>query len=396
MEQSENSRGFYDQSHLPVREQTEALGHAVRAMYLYTGMAGLAAETGDPALLNACKTLWENTTEKKMYVTGGIGSTRVGEAFTFAYDLPNDTAYTETCAAIGLVYFSQAMLAMDNDARYADVIERALYNGLLSGLSHDGKSFFYENPLEITLLERFDGTHFAGAMGAKKLPITQRVECFGCSCCPPNLNRLLASLGNYVYGTEGDTLYVNQFVSSNLSDGTLRCTMETEYPVSGTVSLRAEGAKRIALRIPAWCDRFTLNRPYQMEKGYALVENDGGEIVLELDVSPRTVFADPRILRNAGRLCVMRGPVVYCAEGVDNGANLYRLSVSADARIRELPHGEFGLPDLEMDCREQLPLACGIYSNRPPKTKSFTMKLIPYHAFANRGETDMLVWLRAE
>ena len=203
----------YHQSHLPVREQTEAVGHAVRAMYLYTGMAYLAAETKEPALIQACKTLWNDATQYKMYVTGGLGSTRIGEAFTNAFDLPNDTAYAETCAAIGLIFFSDAMLSLETDAKYADAIERALYNGMLSGLSQDGKAFFYENPLEITLNEHFAEDRF----GTRKLPITQRVECFRCSCCPPNLNRVLSSLGKYAYGLDADTVYVNQFVSSNLS-----------------------------------------------------------------------------------------------------------------------------------------------------------------------------------
>ena len=242
----------YHQSHLPVREQTEVVGHAVRAMYLYIGMAYLAAETGELALTNACKVLWNDAVRYKMYVTGGLGSTPIGEAFTNRFDLPNDTAYAETCAAIGLIFFSDAMLALENDAKYADVLERALYNGMLSGLSQDGKKFFYVNPLEITLNEHFDEDRF----GKRKLPITQRVEYFGCSCCPPNLNRVLPSLGKYLYGEDGDTLYINQFVSSNLKTDSITCTQVTDYPRTGSIAVTVTGAKRVALRIPGWCENY--------------------------------------------------------------------------------------------------------------------------------------------
>lgn len=378
----------YTQSHLPVREQTEALGHAVRALYLYTGMASLARETGDGELIRACKTLWQDVTARKMYVTGALGSTHRGEAFSnVPYDLPNDEAYAETCAAIALLFFGREMQALENDAKYADVIERALYNGVLTGLSLGGDAFFYENPLEINLAERRGDPQ-------KRYSITQRVACFSCSCCPPNLNRLLASLGGYVYGQEGDTLYVNQYVASNLTDGAISCTQKTDYPRNGCVKLQVTGVDRVAMRIPEWCERFALNKPYVMQNGYAVVENDGSELVLELDLAPRAVFADPRVLRNAGKLCVMRGPVVYCAEGVDNGTHLHSFVVPTTFTARELASEAFGLPTLEIDCGKQSPLVGGLYTNRLPKTEQATLKLIPYSAFANRGESDMLVWLR--
>lgn len=388
---SENSRNEYDQSHLPVREQTEALGHAVRAMYLYTGMAYLAAETGEEELIRACKTLWEDATRYKMYVTGGLGSTRIGEAFTTPFDLPNDTAYTETCAAIGLILFSSAMLALESDAKYADVLERALYNGMLSGISLDGRAFFYENPLEITLNE-----HFENSFGNRKLPITQRVECFRCSCCPPNLNRVFPSLGNYLYGVDGNRLYINQYTASTLSDGALGCTVKTDYPRSGHISVMASGATEVALRIPSWCQSFTLNRPYRMERGYAVVENDGSEIRLVLDMPVRAIWADPRVVRDAGRLCITRGPIVYCAEAVDNGSNLHRFSVPADFTVTESENDFFGLPTLDISCYEKQIFSDGLYASRPPEKKPATLRLIPYNGFANRGESDMLVWLCAE
>ncbi|MBO5270414.1 MAG: glycoside hydrolase family 127 protein [Clostridia bacterium] len=385
-------RNPYNQSHAPVREQKEAVGHAVRAMYLYTGMAYLAAETGDETLKAACKTLWDDVTRRKMYVTGGIGSTYVGEAFTNAYDLPNDTAYTETCASIGLVFFAQAMLALENDARYADVIERALYNGILSGLSLDGASFFYENPLEINFLEHIPETKY----GKRKFPITQRVKCFRCSCCPPNVTRLLATLGGYVFGMEGDTLYLNQYADSTLSSGGVTCTVKTEYPLCGTVNVTASGAKRIALRIPSWCTAFTLSKPYTVENGYAVVENDGTPVTLTLDMTPHAVYPTAKLLRDAHQIAVVRGPIVYCAEAVDNGADLHAVRVPADFKAEERFDEDFGLPVLTLDAVRTLPLDDGaLYANSAPDTAPTRLTLIPYHAFANRGDSDMRVWLYA-
>ena len=390
----ENALYSYDQSHVPVREQREATGHAVRAMYLYTAMARLAAETGDEALVTACRALWKDTVTRKMYVTGGIGSTRVGEAFTKPYDLPSDTAYTETCAAIGLLLFSQAMLELEGESKYADLVERLLYNGVLSGLSHDGRSFFYENPLEITRLDHLEPWLPEISHREKSFPITQRVGCFQTSCCPPNLNRMLASLGNYVYGLEENTLYIHQFVSSNLSVGGVRCKMETVYPENGILSLVAEGVERVAIRIPAWCKSFELNKTYQIRNGYAIVDNDGGEIFLSMEMTPTAVFADPRVVRCAGRLCIMRGPVVYCAESVDNGENLHRFVVSPDFSWVDTD-GEFGITNLEITCWERLSSKGELYSSEMPALRETTLKLIPYNSFANRGESDMLVWLCA-
>ena len=377
----------YNQTHKPVREQDEALGHSVRAMYLYTGMALLAAQTKDESLISACKKLWNDTVLHKMYITGGIGSTNIGEAFTTAFDLSNDQAYTETCAGIGLMFFSAAMLAFENDAKYADVIERVLYNGVLSGISLDGKSFFYENPLEINLSERFENSY-----GKRRFPITQRLESFSCSCCPPNLNRLLPMLESYVYGMGENTLYVNQFASSTLRSGNIDCKMKTDYPNSGVVSICCSGAERIAVRIPDWCESFKLNKPFSMSAGYAVIENDADEICLELDMTPRAVFADPRVRHDAGKLAVMRGPILYCAEAVDNGAELYRYLLPQSICVTERFDDTFSLYRLSVLAKRWQPLEGGLYSNRPPKTEDAVLELIPYSCFANRGESDMLVW----
>lgn len=394
-----NTRGVADeiykdeqfQTHLPVREQKNALGHSVRAMYLYTSMAMLAKETKDEKLLCACKQLWEDVTERKMYVTGGIGSEAMGECFTVPYDLSNDRAYTETCAGIGLMFFAKAMSEIENDAKYADVIERAFYNGVMSGLSLDGERFFYENPLEINLFE-----HFKSRYGKRRLPITQRPDIFECSCCPPNLNRLLASIGDYVFARDGDTLFVNQYTGAKLTHGDVICEMITEYPNDGKITIRAKGVKSIAVRIPFWCDKYSINREYTIEKGYAYIDNDGSDIVLNLEMPAVSVFADSRLIHCAGKLCVMRGPIVYCGEAVDNGENLHGIFVPAQlSGVIEEKCDKCGLVKLSVDAY-RIKTEKGIYSRKAPTFEKTVLKLIPYSIFANREETDMAVWFRVK
>ena len=394
--------GTYDQSHLPVREQEEALGHAVRALYLYVGMAKLAKETGDESLANACRKLFADVTEKKMYVTGGLGSTRVGESFTYAYDLPNDTAYAETCAAISLMFLGQAMSELDNNAAYADAVERAMYNGMLSGLSIDGRSFFYENPLELNVFEQFKQDdickeRFHSKNVKRALPITQRVECFRCSCCPPNIVRLFPMFGTYIYGIEGETLFVNQFVSSDLEENGIKCVMTTDYPRKGEIAIETKGVKCVAVRVPAWCDSFNVDRAYKVKNGYAYVtvDENGDAIKVELDMTPTAVYPNQNIARDMGRVCIMRGPVVYCAEGVDNGGNnLHRFSVPDDFEWEVAENEYFGLPTVKIDAYEWKYDGDDLYSHRRPTKEKTALNLIPYNCFANRGETDMLVWLR--
>jgi DUF1680 family protein len=289
------------------------------------------------------------------------------------------------------MFFGHAMLALENDAQYADIVERALYNGVLSGLSLDGKKFFYTNPLEINLSERWVTT-----WGKRVFPITQRPDIFNCSCCPPNINRLLSSLGNYIYGRDGDTLYVNQFISSRLNDAGVCCTQETDYPNSGTIKLRAEGTAKVAVRIPSWCEGFTFNKPYSVERGYAVMENDGGEIVAEFEVKPRLVYADSRVIRNAGRVCVARGPVIYCAEGVDNAPNMHSCSIPQSPEFNEVYDERFGLYTLRVACTRETDFGDALYANRAPQKVREILTLIPYSCFANRGEADMMVWLRRE
>jgi DUF1680 family protein len=381
----------YYQSDEPIRQQRTVRGHAVRSMYLSTGLAYLAAETREEALIEQVKALWEDAVYHKMYVTGGLGSTHIGEAFTTAYDLPADQAYTETCAGIGLCFFSGGMLALDNNARYADAIERALYNGVTSGLSVSGDRFFYENPLEINLSERY-----ANRFGSRRFPAHRRVACFQCSCCPPNLNRLLASLGGYLYGVENDTLYINQFAASDLSADGVTATVETDYPRDGRVTVTASGVARIAIRIPDWCDSFTLDRPYVMDRGYALVDNDGEAVTVVFDMPVCRVWADRRVLRNAGQVAVMRGPVVYCAEGVDNGeGQLHEYAITDDFTAQVGNSDAYGLPTVTIPCEKRVDEGA-LYSRQAPRYEAATLKLIPYNAFANREETDMRVWFASK
>lgn len=376
----------HNQSHLPVKEQDEAVGHAVRALYLYTGMALLAKENGDKDLLEAARRLFDNIISKKMYVTGGCGSTHIGEAFTNAYDLPNDTSYAETCASIALMFFSNAMLESENDSKYADAVERAFYNGVLSGISLDGKRFFYENALEINLNE-----HFENKFGAARFPITERPEIFGCSCCPPNLNRLLSSLGNYIYGIENDTLFINQYAKSELSSGEIYCKVDTDYPRTGMVKIKAAGVKMIAFRIPAWCKEFKISRKYFLKNGYAFVDNFDGEIEIEFDMSVREVFANVKVSRDAYKICITRGPVVYCAEAKDNGGELHRFSIPADFEVTEKSDTASALPELDITA-EVLKTGDELYSYGLPEITRENLHLIPYSSFANRGTDDMRVW----
>ena len=261
----------YNQAHLPVREQEEAVGHSVRAVYLYSGMADVARLTGDDKLYEACEKLWDSMVNEKMYITGGIGGTHLGESFSFPYDLPNDTAYAETCASIGLVFFARRMLEIKPDSKYADVMERALYNGVLSGMALDGKSFFYVNPLEVNP----EACH----KDERKFHVKPvRQKWFGCACCPPNLARILSSIGSYAYTETEDTLFVHLYMGSTLEktvgDRTADICVESELPWDGKVSIKVRAKDTdfvLALRIPDWCDSYELKGCKQDE----MQEKDG-------------------------------------------------------------------------------------------------------------------------
>ena len=382
----------YSQSHAPIRDQHEAFGHSVRAVYLYSAMADLARQTGDKELFAACRDLFRDITQRKMYVTGGIGSTCIGEAFTVPYDLPNSQAYTETCASIGMIFFSDRMFLSDpdKDSSYADIIELELYNGALSGLSLDGDKFFYENPLEIRM---YDRQRITATKDRERWPITQRVKEFSCSCCPPNIVRLIPSVGRYFYAFDEDegAVYINQFGQSEFELGKVRVSQSTEYPSDGTVNI--ESNVPVYVRIPGWCNgEFTSDREYTYRNGYARFDAGRTSVVFRLE--PTLYRADPRCANNIGKAVLRYGPFIYCAEGVDNGGDVHTLCFDR-RRVNEAVFDRSDLfsapvitvPGIRLLCDDRL------YTSGDERYVRTDIKLIPYCCFANRGETDMLVYL---
>lgn len=387
---------IYNQSHLPVREQKTAEGHSVRAVYLYCAMADLAYHTGDKELLNACKELFNNITQKRMYITGGIGSSSCGEAFTLDYDLPNLLAYTETCASLGLALFANRMLKLEADSVYSDVIERVIYNGFMSSTSLDGRSFFYENPLEvIPYLDKRDVSAYQWHKNRIHWPQSKRSEVFGCSCCPPNIVRFIPSIANMLYTDDGNTLFVHQFMQSEtevVRDGTvIKIKQKTVYPENGKVKIAISGGNtRIAVRIPGWFDGYK----GETVKGYAYFDvNDGDELVFDFKMKVKFVEARAESLFDCGKYAVMRGPVVYCMESCDNGKYLRDVRLDGRAKFTYGKHEELGVPKLTVKAyRRKHDENAPLYSERHDSLEPMTATLIPYYAFANRGEAEMLVW----
>lgn len=375
----------YNQSHLPVREQTEAVGHSVRACYLYAAMADLAKETDDSELKSACEKLFKDITEKKMSITGGIGANPVGEQFSYEYDLPNDNAYNETCAAIALVMFADRMMNLSPDVRFGHIIERVLYNGFLSGMSLSGDKFFYVNPLEISPKKHKRIRH--------GLPIMQRVKVFDCSCCPPNIVRFTASLGHLLYMQDGDTLYCNQFAASEakltVNGKPAILTQETDYLLDGTVKFIYHGENcTLKVRVPDWCVEYS----GKAENGYAVFNLcDGQSVTVDFPMKVHIIEANPNITDDSGRYAVTLGPVVYCLEGIDNGENLRDISIKEDGTFDIGFDTSLNVPTITADAfrRETID---ELYRIKSSKQIPFKAKLIPYYAFANRDTTEMLVW----
>ena len=382
------------QAHMPVREQSDAVGHAVRAVYLYCGMADVAYHTGDESLKAACKRLFDSIVNKRMYITGGIGSSSTGEAFTNDYDLPNLFAYAESCAALGLALFANRMLKLEPNAVYADIVEKAIYNGFMSSISLDGKAFFYENPLEI--IPQFNHRdEFSPFKSTLHLPRTQRAEVFGCSCCPPNIVRFIPSIANLMYGDDGETVYVHQFMQSETDikrgEQTLHLSQKTAYPENGKVKITLKGGDtRIAVRIPGWCDSYT----GETVNGYAYFDMHDGE-TLEFDFKMKVKFieARPEAVFDCGRYAVTRGPIVFCMEGVDNGSCIRDIRLKSRARFKYSKNKELGVPMLTVDAyRRKRDADIPLYREKADEFEKTQAVLIPYYAFANRGESEMQVW----
>ena len=381
------ANALYDMSHMPLIQQHTAEGHAVRAMYLACAMADMC---DDPGYQKAAQEIFQSVTEKRMYITGGLGFQHLGESFTVDYDLPSDTAYAETCASLAMIMFAKRLLASSLKSCYADVIEREMYNGALSGISLDGKSFFYVNPLELD--PAFNLPHVATNHKVRR-PITQRVEVFDCSCCPPNIFRVLASMSELLYGVDNNTLYVHQYASSKAVCQGVEVVAKTEYPADGYVSICATGVKTVALRIPSWCHSFTVNKPYTMKEGYAYVEvSDGEELILNMDMPAVWMQTGAYVPECANKLALVRGPVVYCLEGVDNGSCLRNVSIVPHATISQLPSKDYGVPILETTGLYKIP-GEGLYGRFQDLRQEKKLTFIPYFAFANRGESEMFVWL---
>ena len=407
------TKSDYSQSHKPVTEQKEAVGHAVRAGYMYAGMADVAALTGDTAYIRAIDRIWENIVSKKIYITGGIGSTSSGEAFGRNYELPNMTAYCETCAAIGNVYTNYRLFLLHGQSKYYDVLERSLYNGLISGMSLEGNGFFYPNPLES------DGQH-------------ERQPWFGCACCPSNLSRFIPSLPGYVYAVKekrgevsGESgVYVNLYLSNSatlkVGGKEVALTQQTNYPWDGDVRLTVDknkaGLFALKLRIPGWVQNRVLPSDLyqyadQEQPGYRITVNGeqvsvtpsadgyativrkwkkGDCVALHLDMKPRLVKAHRSVEADRGRLAVERGPLVYCTEHPDNAFNIFSALISPE------PHFALGRTTIA-GTEVQTIMADGQLVQTDPathrlKVNDVRMTLIPYYAWAHRGKGRMRVW----
>jgi DUF1680 family protein len=395
----------YAQDLIPVKEQAEISGHAVRAMYLYTGAADVAAHTGDLGYLNAMRRVWEDVVFRNMYITGGIGSAGSNEGFTKDYDLPNEQAYCETCASVGMVFWNQRMNSLTGNAEYIDVLERSLYNGALDGLSLSGDRFFYGNPLAST------GKH-------------SRKEWFGTACCPSNIARLIASLGSYVYGQEGNKIYVNLFVGSEtvfpLQKGSMGFSMKTNYPWNGDVqckiSLQKKEKSMIAFRIPGWAKDvpspgslyafsekqvsmpiLTVNgiqQDYVEQNGYATIDrewNDGDIIEFKLSMPIRKILSRDELRQNKGRVALQRGPLVYCVEGADNEGKAWNITAPLQSTYTT---EDFSVLDEKVvSIVSNLPVVKISADSSAVQTVFQKVRAIPYYTWCNRGSNPMQVWL---
>lgn len=386
----------YNQSHTPVREQHEVVGHAVRAVYLYSAMVDLAGIYDDAALWQASERLWKHLTTTRMYVTGGIGTSSSNEGFTKDYDLPNESAYAETCASIGLIFWAQRKLQLACDRTYADILELALYNGVLSSVSMDGKAYYYENPLTS------QGGH-------------HRQPWFACPCCPPNIARLLASLGHYVYAQSDHEIVVHLYIGGDarfdMGGGSVRLTQSTNYPWDGTVTLTVDAEQPInytlRLRIPGWSEGATARVNGQsiatddLDRGYLVIERtweSGDNVVLELPMPVEMVHAHPDVQSDQGQIALQRGPLLYCLEQCDNEQPINRVLIDNAAGLEPRHEADLlhGITVLEGPARviEASNWQGVLYRTAPPTTHAYTVRAVPYYAWDNREAGAMRVWLQ--
>lgn len=368
----------YNQTYAPVREQHEARGHAVRMMYMLTAMADAAEAVQDEELYAACQNLWENITKRQMYITGGLGATAKYEAFLPDYQLPNDTAYAETCASVAMAFFANRMLNISPEGRYADVLELELYNGALAGMQLDGTRYFYVNPLEVI-------PGIAGEKPGYEHVLPERPRWLACACCPPNLSRLIASLGRYCWSESDDAVYSHLFIGNRVQTALADIELETAYPWNGgakyTIHPHADRPFALMVHIPGYVPlvQVLLNGaafPASIENGYLRIERawrEGDCMELRFELTPRRIYPDPNVKANAGCVALAKGPMIYCFEGVDNPEELSKLGIAKDA---EICAGGFNELDVET-----------LIVNRK-------LRAIPYFAWSNRGCTQMRVWMQ--
>ncbi|HLL41993.1 MAG TPA: beta-L-arabinofuranosidase domain-containing protein, partial [Segetibacter sp.] len=403
--------GSYWQDHKPVAEQDEAIGHAVRAGYLYAAMADVAALTGDKKLLNAIDKIWNNEVSKKIYVQGGVGAVPDGERFGNNYELPNTTAYNETCAAIANVYFNSRMFYLHGDSKYFDIVEKTLYNGLISGVGMDGKSFFYTNAMQI---------HNSFSHNAME---PERAGWFPCSCCPTNVARLIPSVPGYVYAQNGSDFYVNLFINGStdltINNTPVQIIQQNSYPWDGgltfNINPKTDIPFNLLVRLPGWAQNeaissdlysfssvsdkkatITVNgKPaeYTMQKGYAVInrvwkKND--VVMVNLPMEVRTVIANEKVKADNGKVALQRGPLIYCAEWADNNGKTSNLIVPANTKFST----EFnpGLLNGVMEIKAEVPAIVINDNGNSISTAKQTFTAIPYYAWAHRGKGEMTVW----
>lgn len=404
------SRGPYAeyQAHKPVRQQDEPVGHAVRAMYLYSGMADIAGIYDDEELYAACRAIWDSTVNTQYYITGGIGPSSDGERFTFAYDLPNEYTYNESCASVGLVMWAHRMLQFECEGKYADILEQTLYNTVLSSVSSEGDKFFYANYLSV-YPRRFE--HSSAAVIDKMR--AQRQEWFDVACCPPNVSRLIGSLGGYMYSLGSDSLYVHLYAGSrtefSIGGSKARLTVLTEYPWDGniriTVDFEEEREFSLGLRIPGWCRDWSVkvngsDAAYEVRKGYCILKRkwkyEAVELMLHMPVM--MMEANPEVRENCGRIALQRGPLVYCIEEADNGKGVNDISIPEDCEFKETR----GIENLSGDAvgleftgfkRDASDWSGELYRQMSSPQKAVTVKAVPYYLWGNRGFGEMLVWI---
>ncbi|MBP3637375.1 MAG: glycoside hydrolase family 127 protein [Clostridia bacterium] len=390
----------YNQAHKPVREQAEGAGHAVRQLYLLSGMADVGEMADDPTLVEAANTVFQNIIHKQMYITGGVGSTHEGEAFSFNYDLPPERCYTETCASIALAMTASRLNRIQPNSCYGDTVERTLYNGILSGVSLDGTKYFYINPLEVwpdRCLRRQD-------MAVDP----ERMGWFGCACCPPNVLRTLTGLGSYMYAADEDSLLVDQYIASkvkaDVAGQQVAFTLDANFPWCGSVKITMDSAAtfKLMLRKPYWAKTCTLTVNGEtieapVENGYIVLDRAfaaGDVIALDMPMETRFMSASVRTPNYAGKTALMRGPVVYCLEEKDNGDLLWNLSVKpGEAKAEHHPELLCGVTTIT--CQGQREAAeSDLYTEEAPAAQDVELTFVPYYAWGNRGKGEMSVWVR--